>query len=700
MGIKSLGLKISLLVAVMVAIIIILTVFIVSTQTDALIEDLVGTQAETSNNILVQYIQTLQDDALKTANIISRSPAVISALAAGDSNTIRNALMLYADDVDVITLVDTEGNVLARTHNDQVGDNVINQRAINIALTTGTGISTIEKGSVVGLSTRGSAAIKRTVTGEIIGAVTVGHNLALDKYVDEVKELGSCEVTILDGITRMATTVINDQTGQRNIGTDLDDQNIIDVVYNQRQNFTSQITLFGLPYQAFYSPLIVDGEVIGSLSTIINIEHTLAAKQTKMTMIITAAVITAIVAVIMMFVFCLFMISRPLRKIGVFADKIKNGELGLSKSSTSTIDVKSADEVGVMARTLEQAYVQLKGYIGEIQSKMDSLAHGDLSSECMYPFEGDFTLIKESINNIVQNLNNTMSEINSSTKQVSTGSKQIADGAQALAQGSTEQAASVQELSASISEIATQTKENAEKAERAASLANSIMQNAEKGSRQMGEMNNAVKEINQASQSISKVIKVIDDIAFQTNILALNAAVEAARAGQHGKGFAVVAEEVRNLAGKSAEAARDTGGLISNSMEKAELGARIAEETAASLADIVEGINESTTLVGEIALSSEVQSTGIAQINTGIDQVAQVVQQNSATAQESAAASEEMSGQSTMLEQLIAQFKLKDSGGFARASLPSRTPTAPAPAQDTSYDSAPSFSGGDDFGKY
>jgi methyl-accepting chemotaxis protein len=239
-------------------------------------------------------------------------------------------------------------------------------------------------------------------------------------------------------------------------------------------------------------------------------------------------------------------------------------------------------------------------------------------------------------------------------------SKQISDGAQLLAQGSTEQAASVEELSASITDIANKTKANADMAGRAASLADTIMQNAEKGSIQMNEMTAAVKEINLASQSINKVIKVIDDIAFQTNILALNAAVEAARAGQHGKGFAVVAEEVRSLASKSAEAAKDTGNLIANSMEKAELGATIADSTAASLAEIVSGINESNLIVAEIARSSEEQSAGISQINIGIDQVAHVVQQNSATAQESAAASAEMSGQSAVMEDLIKQFRSGD----------------------------------------
>jgi len=323
-----------------------------------------------------------------------------------------------------------------------------------------------------------------------------------------------------------------------------------------------------------------------------------------------------------------------------------------------------------LARTLERAYSQMKGYVGEIREQMNSLAEGDLSMESTYDFQGDFVLIKDSINEHVRNLNLIMTEINSSSSQVSSGAKQVADGAQSLAQGSTEQAAAIEELSSSISEIAEKTKTNAATADKTSTLSTAIKENAEKGSRQMDEMIVAVSDINEASRSIGKIIKTIDDIAFQTNILALNAAVEAARAGQAGKGFAVVAEEVRNLASKSAEAAKDTGNMIQSSMEKAELGSRIAGETAASLNEIVIGINESSALVTEIAKSSEEQSLGIAQINTGIDQVAQVVQQNSATAQESAAASEEMSGQSDILQQLIAQFKLKDGDG-AHRNLPS-----------------------------
>jgi methyl-accepting chemotaxis protein len=312
------------------------------------------------------------------------------------------------------------------------------------------------------------------------------------------------------------------------------------------------------------------------------------------------------------------------------------------------------DELG---QTLTATDAFLKRII-IVSKAMEAVAAGDLTGEFV-PLSADDTL-GLSLQKMDGNLNGMFAQIGSSSAQVSSGSNQIADGAQALAAGSTEQAASVEKLSGSIAEITGKITANTELAEHAARLAGTIKANAEKGSLQMEQMMSSVKEISQSSQDIGKVIKVIDDIAFQTNILALNAAVEAARAGQHGKGFAVVAEEVRNLAAKSAEAAKDTEGLIANSMQKAEQGVHIASETAASLAEIVLGISESNRIAGEIAASSEEQSAGISQIDSGISQVAQVVQQNSATAEQSAAASAELSEQAAILEELVERFRLKN----------------------------------------
>ena len=657
MKINNLGLKISLIVSLMIAAIIAIVVFIVTARTDALVSDLTITEAKTANNALLKAVQEYQHEAFTSAQMISESSDIINAIIDDDYDLLRKKLISMGFGLDVITVCDLDGDVLARMHNDKKGDSVLSQRALSVALDTGEGISIIEKGSVVGLSTRGSAAI-RDYDGNIIAAITCGHDLSLPKYVEKIKEANNCEVTIFDGDTRFNTTLV-DETGERVIGTKASDT-VIEQVLNQKQDYEAQIPLFGSEYAVYYSPLIAEGEVVGMLFAGVNIDKTLSEEKTMITAVLTTTVAAGVVSAILVFVLCMFMIGRPLKKIGAFAEKIKDGELGLSSASRSAIEVRSSDEVGALARTLEQAYAHLKEYVGEIKDKMESVAGGDLSIESTYNFSGDFKLMGASINHIIANLNSTVSEIYSSADEVATGEQQITDASRLLAQGSMQQASTIQELSVSIAQMAEKTKDNANMAEKAASLANDIMQNAEKGSQRMDEMTGAVNDINQASQSISQVIKVIDNIAFQTNILALNASVEAARAGEHGKGFAVVADEVRNLASKSADAARDTGDLIANSIEKAELGSRIANETASSLAEIVEGINVSSQIITEISQASDEQTAGITQINTGIDQVASVVQQNSATAEESAAASGKMSEQSSMLEELVAQFKLKD----------------------------------------
>jgi len=402
----------------------------------------------------------------------------------------------------------------------------------------------------------------------------------------------------------------------------------------------------------------------------------------------------ALAAAIFLALYISGLISKPLAVLAAFMKKAGHtGDINMTADESEKLN-----RYGLIKDEIGQTIAGSTSFISQvtyIAKELESIASGDLTTDVK--LLSDVDMMGKSLSRMVDNLNDMFGNIQSSTGQVSTGSKQVADGAQSLAQGATEQAASIQQLSASIGEIATKTKENAEIADKTAKLSDSIKDNALKGSRQMDDMITAVKEINDASQSISKIIKTIDDIAFQTNILALNAAVEAARAGQHGKGFAVVAEEVRNLASKSAEAAKDTGDMIQNSMEKAEFGSQIAGETATSLKDIVEGITESSQMISDIARASEEQSLGISQINTGIDQVAQVVQQNSATAEESAAASEEMSSQSTMLEELISQFKLKNANNAFR-SLP------PAPKKNFAPPPEPAddFGGGGDgdFGKY
>ncbi|MBQ6814351.1 MAG: HAMP domain-containing protein [Lachnospiraceae bacterium] len=319
-----------------------------------------------------------------------------------------------------------------------------------------------------------------------------------------------------------------------------------------------------------------------------------------------------------------------------------------------TVDSDTNDEFGEIISAINEMAVAVK----HDADLADRIAEGDLSMD-VKP-RTDIDVLGKSFKKLVDDNNHILGNIREASSQVTTGSEQVASASQALAQGSTEQASALEEVSASIDDIAHRTKVNAEEASNANKLVMETKAGAVKGNEQMKEMMAAMSEINQSSENISKIIKVIDDIAFQTNILALNAAVEAARAGAHGKGFAVVAEEVRNLAAKSAQAASETAELIENSIDKVEKGSKIAEETSNALAEIVENVDKIVKIISEIAIASNEQATAVTQIDQALSQVSQVVQSNSATSEECAAASEELSNQAMRLKELVAKFKLKN----------------------------------------
>ncbi len=301
----------------------------------------------------------------------------------------------------------------------------------------------------------------------------------------------------------------------------------------------------------------------------------------------------------------------------------------------------------------------VRRYIDEVADILEHIARGDMTVNIISEYKGDFTKLKDSINKSIVSFNDVLTEIDTAATQVALGSRQVSDGSQTISQGATEQAAEIDQLTSTITEIASQASQNAHSANNANELVKAFKSDALAGNSQMEKMQKAMEEIKAASESISKIIKVIDDIAFQTNILALNAAVEAARAGMYGKGFAVVASEVRNLAARSAQAAKETTDLIENSIVIVGSGTKIADQTAVALQSIVSGVDKAAELVAQIAVASNEQVIGITQINNSVDEMMRVVQTNSATSQETAAASEELSNQAEMLREMVSDFQLK-----------------------------------------
>lgn len=348
-------------------------------------------------------------------------------------------------------------------------------------------------------------------------------------------------------------------------------------------------------------------------------------------------------------------ISRPLIQLASVSERIAEGKLDLE------MDVTSNDEIGMVAASLGNTVAQLKNYVNyidEISSVLDRIAEKNLVFRLEYDYKGEFAKVKDSMLKIRSTLTSTMERITSTSDQVAYGSQSISGSSQAMAQGATEQASSVEELAATINEISHKIEQNAKDSAGANEQALLASEELELSNHHMEELVSAMTDINESSNEISKIIKAIEDIAFQTNILALNAAVEAARAGEAGKGFAVVADEVRSLASRSSEAAKSTTQLIEGSIQAVANGSRLVDEAAGSLASAVSSTRSVSEMIGRISEASDRQSEAIKQVSVGVDQISGVIQTNSATAEEGAAASEELSGQAELLKELVNEFKI------------------------------------------
>ena len=403
----------------------------------------------------------------------------------------------------------------------------------------------------------------------------------------------------------------------------------------------------------YYVPLQIEG-VDWWVQTAMTIPHFDQEKNQLLFALILSEVIIFILVQVINFV-RISNALKPLKKISEVGKEVAGGNFDVE------IHYPQQDEIGELSRSISEVIGRSKKIVFDLRDRLDAMAGGNFTENLeSEEYVGDYAPLLESLKHIQEDMNRTLQEVHASSVQVLSSAEQVNTGAQSLSQGATEQASSIEELSANMQDISqsiqasTKTAGDAYKLQGEAGVA--VLQSNEK----MEEMRKAMDDITAKSNEISKIIKTIDDIAFQTNILSLNAAIEAARAGAAGKGFAVVADEVGNLAQKSAKAAQNTGLLIEETIEAVEKGAKITEETAESLNSVSKSTEEVNTLIEKISAASSKDLEGITSLNQGLQQISSVVQANSATAEQSAAASEELTGQANKMNELVERFQLKE----------------------------------------
>lgn len=652
----GIGMKLVTVIGILLAIIITISVSLVyftmaSVMTKTYTDDVVSAMSAFTMNIQDYY-----DNAAKFSKDMAEDALTISAMGKDDSVAAARQMNDYLTRSGASNglLVDPSGKVMACSDVNFKAKDMSMVPIVADAISGNAGV-TLDIADGIPFSISGSAPIYDGV-GTIKGAVIYLYSLEDTKIVDTLKSATNIEFTIFKGKTRINTSIVED--GKRQIGTEAS-QLIQDEVLVAGKTVQQELDVFGEKHMCIYSPLRdYEGNIVGMLFAGKNIKDILTAKYTGLLTSVAVALVLFIVSGLIQILIIRRMITNPMKKLVNITDNITKGELGIHNKSVVFDVTNSNDEVGVLSRELSGTVISLKEYIGEISHILQQIGNGDLTVETTVEYKGDFAVIKNALDNIIFTLKNILGDINIAGGQVAEGSDRVAQGAQELAHGSDQQSHELERLAEYVSEISKKINNTAKTASLATSIAGEAGAGVETSNLQMKSMTDAMTEINVTSGEISKIIKTIDDIAFQTNILALNAAVEAARAGQAGKGFAVVADEVRNLASKSAKAVQQTTQLIENSISAVHHGTKIADDTAESLKLVVEKSEKVIDLINVISEEANGQAEAVTEINQSVSVISSVTNQNSANAQESAAASEELSGQSLLLHQQISHFRI------------------------------------------
>lgn len=634
---RKLLISVILCLALTVAIVNTVTIFRATAHSDSLMIMQVESGVNIINHRLDEHLSRLNDiyDTLSLSDVISQEN-VFNANAAWSN--------AKETDSDFAAFYNENGKPYWQTGNYNLAD-------FSIDRVGGVGYSGFVSDSRAGLTIQVVRPVK--VNGVMRGAVVVGMKMDNCEWIDQIKEELGSEVTIFDGTTRLASTIL-DENGERLVGSEMPSA-VADELFNGSGSYEGTTEINGQKHYVCYRQFTdIDENPVGAYLAALSSAE---SDKLKGSMILTSVIVAVSVASVFLFLISFISIKiilKPIQAAEKLADSMSRGVL-----DDPDLDFKFGnDELGDFVRKLEKTKHNLNSYIRDIDHVLGSMAEGDFTAQPRIHYIGNFTAINDSLVKIEHSLNEIIAHIGDSSNDVMIGASQIAEGSKTLADGTTRQAAAIQELSATINEIADKVQRSAENATEATKVSRSSIDKVEYQNGEIEHMLGAMDDIKKRSDEIQNIIESIDAIAFQTNILALNAAVEAAKAGAAGKGFAVVADEVKSLAVKSSEAAQQTSDLIGATIEAVNKGITIARQTADTMKEVTKLSDRTNSYISAISGASDEQADAIIQVKIGIEQISTVVQQNSATAEETAASCAVLSEQSSKLEEEIGRLKV------------------------------------------
>lgn len=642
MSMSKIGAKLTAVFLTIVIAAVVIVTFIALARSSSIISTLMSNQT-TSGIRTIEYELDSELEHLQSMINMMNSFDLNLQQAIGSGSTDKAWEVLRHSGDEFLAYTRSDGEVYWQSEGFDLADFDVSR--------VGEGFSGIVMDSQANLTIQYSIPLKRA--GMVIGYAIAGRHLSDLDWIDKIGMQTNSEITIFGNDIRIGTTLTNSD-GSRVIGTAMN-ADIAQKVLQNGEVYTGTTNLFGVNHYVCYSPISdYQGNIVGAIFSGVSAEIAESEERSMIITVIITGVVIAAVAILLIMIIVNKLINAPVKEANELAADMSRGYLARPASKFKF----SKDEIGEFVRRLESTKNDLNRYIGDINYVLSEMSTGDFTVRPRVEYIGDFVEIRESFIKIKGSIKEIVTSINTSADDVRDGSSQITDASQSLANGTTEQAAAIEELSASINEVADKVNDSANNANEASKVAMLSMQKISSQSEKVHKMMEAMTDIKERSDQIQNIIKAIDDIAFQTNLLSLNAAIEAAKAGSAGKGFAVVADEVRNLASKSAKSAAQTGDLITATIEAVNKGMSIAKSTAEIMDEVTELSSESNRYITQISKAADEQSDSISQIKSGIDQIASVVQQNSATAEQTASSCSHLSGQSEILEEQIAKFKV------------------------------------------